>query len=290
MNGGNHRGTESTERAGVAGRSCAWGLRVVVSGMLAGVALLPAAGADKEAAVSCFVGAAELPGWREREGLVVVDTRSAEALRRVRIPGAIQSAPQALRHRVHLRDRPLLLVPRGPSGRELEPTCRELRAAGFRAVGILEGGLRSWANAGYPLVGDGAAVRELAVVHASEVWRERAGTRWLVVDLTAHGEPAVRELARHSVRIPPADPIRLRRALQAVLDRRSRRRSMPFVALVDDDGSRREALAAAVAGMDVPNLYFLADGAAGLRRFRHAHAAILTAQARDCPSQRCGGR
>lgn len=258
--------------------------------VLAALGTRPALAKDSEVSAPCFITVAELHEWRGRDGLVVVDTRSDGEFRKVRIPGSIRAAAHSLRTRTHLRERPLLLIGRAGTGAELEPTCRELRDAGFATIAVLEGGLASWTYAGGELSGDAAAVRSPTTIAAADVWRERNGGRWLVVDVTARGDAAVRDLARHAVRLPAADPNRLRQGLHAVLAKRSRRHRTTFVVLVDDHGRQRATLAAALAELDLPHLYILDDGAVGLQRFRQAQAAILAARTRDCPFQLCGAR
>lgn len=243
--------------------------------------------ADQSDGESCSVGAAELARWYAREGLVVVDTGSDHERRQVWIPGSLASAPQALRYRAHLARSPLLLVPRGPAASELLAVCRDLRARGFHAVGVFEGGLRAWVHAGYPVAGDAAARRELSQVHAADVWRDRDTARWLVVDATAGGTSAVRELSRRTVRIPAGDMPRFQAALRWAVGRHEARQRPPFVVVVDDDGARRVALEAVVAAADRPHVYFLVDGADGLERFRAAHRAIVATRG-ACPSSRCG--
>jgi len=232
--------------------------------------------------LSCYVTARELARWREAGDLVIVDPRPAAEFRRVRIPGSINLPLRSLVQRAYLKTRRILLVDRGYLSGELEVGCRELRAAGFASVGIIEGGLNAWSQSMGDLEGDRLARAGLSRIPARELARATRLDHWLVVDVSENGVPDLAELFAGAVRVPlRGDPAEFRRELGGVIQTRERGPGALFVAIVEADEGRHVYVARALASLGVIHAFFLDGGLGAYRdllaseRERLARAEVL---------------
>lgn len=110
----------------------------------------------------------------------LIDLRDVEEFARVRLPRSFPMQAQALARRTDLRDRLLVVVDSG-----LDPTATllavaEMRAAGFRSVYGLDGGLSAWMRAGLPVDGVATSVVEAASLTPVEFDRTRLNQPWHV--------------------------------------------------------------------------------------------------------------
>ena len=241
-----------------------------------------------ETQADCYVSGAELATWRSSPDLVIVDTRSEDEFRQVRIPASINVQPYALRTKTYLKQKRLLLVHRGGTGAHLEPVCRALRGAGFVSVVILEGGLRFWSQRVGPLAGDRIAQRSLGRMSPAEFAREGRSDRWLVVDVSPRATPA--DVGGATVHIPFEGAPRFRGALQHAIREQHAAGWASFVLLINSKGEGYEVLEADTKQLEIEHLYFLEGGAEGYRQFRAEQATIIDAAARGCTLNACGGR
>ncbi len=220
---------------------------------------------------------------------MIVDTRTPDEFRKVRIPGSINLPPYALKTKTYLASKRLLLIGRAGSGAELEPTCRTLREAGFASVGILEGGLNLWAREAGPIVGEGATRRGLSALSAADFVREPRPDAWLVVDASSRGASVSDGLPSGAAHIPLDDGARFRRELGELVRERHARPD-PFVLLVGGGAELDDRLATEVANLDLPNVYFLAGGIDGYRRHLAQRDAGRHHVAKADAVEPCGSR
>jgi rhodanese-related sulfurtransferase len=226
---------------------------------------------------SCYISARELARWRRGPDLVIVDARPAAEFRRVRIPGSINLPVRSLLSRAYLRPRHVLLVDRGYLGGELEASCRELRAAGFASVAIVEGGLHAWAQTIGDLEGDRAARNQLDRIAPRDFSRATRFDHWLVVDVSAAPAPDLDELLPGAQRAPlGGDPAAFRQQLAKLIQAREGGQGALFLGIVDADDSRYAEVGRALSSLGVVHAFFL-DG--GLEAYRGFDAARRARQA-----------
>lgn len=245
-------------------------------------------GVTAERPDSCLVTASDLPRWRVKSRLMVVDTRSAEAFREVRIAGSANVPAFALATKAFLRDRPLLLVGDVADGPQLRSRCEQLLSAGFPEVAVLEAGLRTWARHAGPLVGRAPAKAALGRIAPRDLLQAGPDDRWLVVDTSAAARPVERAVRGRLVRLPLVDASRFRKDVERAVAKRSRSGRVPFVVLADADGRRVEELSTVAESLDVPYAFVLDGGLLGLGAIRDQQARITAASARGCTLGRCG--
>jgi rhodanese-related sulfurtransferase len=239
---------------------------------------------------TCFVSAADLPDWRRAQDLVIVDTRSEDDFRRLRIPGSINVRPNVLRTKAYLKAKRLLLVSGGGSGVELEGVCMGLRESGFATVGILEGGLTSWVRHAGRLEGDQLAARALNRLSPAQLAQEARSDRWVFLDVSPGGSPNSDPFVPGALRAPAATGVALRRAVDGGLRQKGGNRSSTFVLVADARGEGYDQIAAHLEPLDLTHLYFLDGGVNGFRAFRAQQTQIAISAAQGCISDRCAGR
>ena len=85
------------------------------------------------------------------QGAVLLDTRSVEAFQGGHIPQARHAPLADIEKRAAslAKDKPLILV--CEMGRSAIGAASRLRAQGFTAVSVLDGGIKAWSTAGLPL-------------------------------------------------------------------------------------------------------------------------------------------
>jgi rhodanese-related sulfurtransferase len=211
--------------------------------------------------LSCYVAPRELARWRTEGELLVVDAREPAEFRRMRIPGSINLPLRSLLGRGYLKSRRLLLVDRGYASAELEQACRELRAAGFGSVGIVEGGLNAWAQLVGDLEGDRAMQGGLNRIPARELAHAVRYDHWLVIDVSESGSPELARGVPRAVHVPLGpDPAQFRRALVAAIGARDDGNGALFVAVLEDDGSRHLEVTHALNSLGVVHAFFVEGG------------------------------
>jgi rhodanese-related sulfurtransferase len=227
---------------------------------------------------SCYVTARELARWRGGSDLVIVDPRPSAEFRRVRIPGSINLPLRQLLSRPYLRSRRLLLVDAGYLGADLEVGCRELRAAGFVSVGIVEGGLNAWAQTMGDLEGDRVARRGVNRIPARDLALATRSDHWLVVDVSVTSAPDLEELLPGARSVPlGGDPAAFRQELSRAMQAREGGSGALFVAIVgdEDEGSGYDEAGRALSSLGVVHAFFLEGGLEALRNLRAAQSARL---------------
>ena len=85
------------------------------------------------------------------QGAVLLDTRSIEAFQGGHIPQARHAPLADIEKKAAslAKDKPLILV--CEMGRSTIDAASRLRAQGFTAVSVLDGGIKAWSTAGLPL-------------------------------------------------------------------------------------------------------------------------------------------
>lgn len=294
-------------RHGLKGVCAGLRLSLLIACTLAGAT---ASQATSSWAGECMLSSAEIAEWRTGNELVIVDTRSAADFRRVRIPGSINLPAQALKTKLYLQDKVILLVGLTGRGRELEPICRSMRESEFARVGIVEGGLNSWSSHGGVLTG--AGTREVNRMSPADLVRDGVDARWLIIDVTTpssiasiHSRQAPSsksgrstELARKPDETVPVSMLQIqhmpekqfRSAIQAAMMSHEGGAAATFVLLTNRDGKGYDRIARELAPLAIAHLYFLSDGIDGYRRYREQQKQIAQSVARGCTLNECGTR
>jgi rhodanese-related sulfurtransferase len=127
------------------------------------------------------------------ELLHLVDVRSPEEFKRLRIRGAINVPLHFVKTKRFLKDAPVVLINEGYHTSPLEQECATLRDLGF-TVFILDGGICGGAMKGYGLQGDQLALDDLRRVSPRQFSQEKDYANSLILDISAVPVEGAREL------------------------------------------------------------------------------------------------
>ena len=122
---------------------------------------------------------------KRKEGVVIVDVRSAGDFAKARVPGSLNVPAYALKTKSFLRGQDVLLIDEGFGSLSLEEACRELRHNGVRSASILWGGINAWCATSGALEGDNPDATSLSQLPAVEYVARQGEADWIVVDAKA---------------------------------------------------------------------------------------------------------
>ena len=109
---------------------------------------------------------------RQKQGLILVDVRTAADWSTARIPGAMHIPLAFLKTKAFLKGRPIVLVGSGHDSVALLDACRDFNAKGFKAR-VLAGGIQAWLAADGPLTGNPAALIPRREMRPEAFFREK---------------------------------------------------------------------------------------------------------------------
>jgi rhodanese-related sulfurtransferase len=177
--------------------------------------------------LSCAAGAEEL-ALPPRDGNLPfwIDVRHAREFDISHIAGAMNLSLSELATKDFLQERRLVLVGNGRGERELYIACRSLKAAGFRDLRVLRGGLPMWLLRGQAAIG-ATEPPEPAKLSSEEFWVETRFEANLV--LLAPEQAALREQLPLSMPLSQASA----KAIKALIEKRRKElKKAPLAAVV----------------------------------------------------------
>jgi len=215
----------------------------------------------------------------------LVDVRSAPERELATIDGALQVSAAEVAGKPFLKDKTLVLLGNGKAERELYAACSTLKAAGFRDVRVLQGGMPAWLAAGRPVLSRQAVADEVPRLSAPELWLESHFEANLVL--------AVPDQARVQAALPQVRVIAdaglpaIRKALAAQRKATKNRAIASLVLVVPPQMPAGDLLALRTALAPLPLLVY-ADGADAYVKQMKQQQQVWTAQARGPKQPACG--
>lgn len=208
-----------------------------------------------------------------KRDVLLVDVRDEAEFERFSIPGSINVPLFALKTKTFLKSRPLVLIDKGYSYRQLEEECKKLRAAGFSAS-ILNGGLNRWRLKGARIVGDPFAQNELNKVPSQVFHAEKEYENCVVVDVSQPATSDGAYLIPQALRVPfDKDPARFIPELKAAIGKQIKE-PLLFVIICDEKGENYGILEQAFQKHGMENVYYLQGGLQAYKGFARQQAAI----------------
>jgi len=204
--------------------------------------------------LACRLSVSDLVAWRQRPGTTVVDVRSTQEYEQAHMDGAMHAPLGRLATLGFLRQQTMVLVGSGKAERELYAACARLKAQGFGAVRVLQGGLAQWQAEGQPVLAREETPLRSTRLSTAELWAESQFDANLV--LATPAQARLRGQLRLAMAVLDAKPATLQGMLQR---RRKELRNAPLAAvvLVAEPGIDEEALRhAQVAIAPVPLLVY----------------------------------
>ncbi|MFH1147506.1 MAG: rhodanese-like domain-containing protein [Pseudomonadota bacterium] len=208
-----------------------------------------------------------------KRDVLLVDVRDEAEFERFSIPGSINVPLFALKTNTFLKSRPLVLIDKGYSYKQLEEECRKLRGAGF-SVSILNGGLNRWRSKGARIEGDPFARSDLKKVPPQVFHAEREYENWVVVDVSQPPVAVGKYLIPQAIRVPfNRDPKRFIPELKTVVGKRIKDPFL-FILICDEKGENYGMLETAFQKSGIDNVYYLQGGIEAYRGFARRQVAI----------------
>jgi rhodanese-related sulfurtransferase len=141
----------------------------------------------------CLADVHRVQAQWQQGSVLIADVRRAEAYRQYHIPGSINLPLHAVKYKTNFRNSNIVLVNKGLTQRFLLDTCAQLKNSGLKQVAVLEGGLKSWLDNGYPLSNGSGSIKEISDISPYEYVNASAENEWVFVDLD-HASEKIRSL------------------------------------------------------------------------------------------------
>jgi rhodanese-related sulfurtransferase len=211
---------------------------------------------------------------KRKQDILFIDVRGREAFEKFRLPGSIRIPLYALRTKSFLKDKALVLVHEGYPDLVLEQTSRELRAAGFANLSILNGGLRYWQQKNGPIEGDLFAAGEVSRIAPIVFFAHKDSGQWLVITVSSSAVesaepplPGARQLAWEG------SPAKFASRLKALIANRANP-ALLSVLVCDESGVRYEEIDRAVQQEQIGKVFYLSGGMKGYAAFIEQQALL----------------
>ena len=212
---------------------------------------------------------------KEKRELVLVDVRDAQDFNSCRIRGSINIPAFALRKKIFLKSKALVLVNEGFSYSKLEQTCQRLKDSGFQHVSILIGGLNQWREKGFTIEGDVFAQKKVNKILPRDFFAERNCENLILVDVSGTMSPETLDLMPRSFSLPYRGLAKefIGKIKQAL--RPHKNDPLISVLIFNQNGRYPERMEGLIRKAGIKNVFYLKDGLEGYKTFLQKQALIL---------------
>jgi len=136
-----------------------------------------------------------------KTGIILIDIRSPQDFKRLRIPGSINIPLHFIRSKTYLKPTPIVLIHEGFGYSRLISECRRLKSFGFE-ISILDGGLSAWHREGGRLVGDLLALNDMRDISPKEFLPESVYRNILLIDVSSNQTAESIQILPQAVHLP----------------------------------------------------------------------------------------
>ena len=218
---------------------------------------------------------------REQQEIILIDVRKGDEFEKFRIPGSINIPLFAIKTKVFLESKFLVLISEGYNYSQLERECEHLRKSGFR-VSLLKGGLYYWKQKGAPIKGDPFAQKDLNRVPPAIFFTEKDYEDWLMIDISTSKDSEARSLVPRSISIPYSnDAEMLISEFQKALAKHKKYKQRISLLIFNEKGEQYNRIEKLVQKTRFRNVFFLKGGIEAYKRFLEQQATLR--QAKDNP-------
>jgi len=211
---------------------------------------------------------------KKKEEIALIDVRNREEFEKIRIPGSINISLFAIKTKTFLKHKPLVLINEGYHHGPLEQECKRLRASGFTAVRILNGGLNAWREKGATLNGDIFAQKELNKMPPQIFFEEKNDESWIVIDVSGSENSESRYLIPQAIAIPFIDNTeKFVSSLKKVMEKYKKASFLCFL-ILNENGEQYEKIEKLIKKAELKNVFYLKEGLMGYKGFLKRQALM----------------
>lgn len=204
---------------------------------------------------------------RQKQGLILVDVRTAADWSIAHIPGAMHIPLAFLEAKAFLKGRPMVLIGSGHDSVALLAACRDIDAKGFKAR-VLAGGIQAWLAADGPLTGNPAGLIPQREMRPEAFYREKNITNRPVLFVAASDAQAEMDaVIPYALRISPdARPEDIKKQFDAAFKGDWSGENHPLL-VCTPDGRDHDRIAARLAQAGLTPALFLEGGLTAYRNY-----------------------
>ncbi len=211
---------------------------------------------------------------KNKEEIVLIDVRNGEEFEKFRVPGSINIPLFAIKTKVFLKSKPLILVNEGYNYARLEQECKQLRESGFTELWVLNGGLNVWKQKGGPLAGDIFIQKKLNKIPPQIFFEEKNNENCLVIDVSRTKNSEAQYLIPQTVVIPLVDNneefvSKIRKATDEL-----KGNSFSSILIFNQKGKQYEKVEKLIQKTGLKNVFYLKDGLNGYKIFLQRQVLI----------------
>lgn len=231
---------------------------------------------------SCAMTLEQLSPLLGKPDTVLVDVRPKASFDSFHIDGALNMNAADIRTKAYLADKLVVMVGHGKADSELYEVCGALKAAGFKQVRVLKGGILDWMLEKRPLIGQTPHLEELARLTAAELFQEGKNTDNLLIGW-ANGRK-LGDVLPFATNLTDGDLAGVRNLLQ----KRRNKTSLQSVILVADERFGQSQLQELADAMKPVPLRVYAGTEAEYRQYLRMQNAMWAKQAKGPTKPVCG--
>ncbi len=224
---------------------------------------------------------------KQKEDLILIDIRNKSMFEKFRIPGSMNVPLFALKTKIFLKARSVVLFNAGYRHSLLEKECLRLKDIGFSNVSIMFGGLDHWGKKGGPIEGDIFSQNELNKVSARDFFGERKFKNQVVINLSEKINKEAISLIPQTVTIPYQNQgVKFIAVLKNVLHEKGGN-PLRLLLICSWNGEYPEGLETRLMKAGIEHVYFLKDGLQGYKGFLQQQAQMLQSKNEKKTVKKC---
>ncbi|MCU7886778.1 MAG: rhodanese-like domain-containing protein, partial [Candidatus Thiodiazotropha sp. (ex Lucinoma annulata)] len=214
--------------------------------------------------------------WKQVKALLI-DVREPDYFDRNKIPGSINLPLYMLKYKESLKNRNIVLINKGARLHALEMSCLELKTKGFKQVSVMEGGVKSWVDAGYSMTGGKLSVDGFSDLSPSEFVSAIPEREWVFIDLDHSSQALVNLIFVSGAINYTEDFSSLIAQVDAIKASHKPGQLIGFL-VVSQDGKRYRSVKDRFQDYGIKDVYYLSGGVSGFKQFVQKHSAQMERQ------------
>lgn len=231
---------------------------------------------------SCAMTLEQLSPLQGKPDTVLVDVRPKASFDFFHIDGALNMNTADIRTKAFLADKLVVMVGHGKADSELYEVCGELKAAGFKQVRVLKGGILDWVLENRPVIGQTPHLEDLARLTVAELFQEGKSADTILIGW-ANGRK-LSDVLPFAANLTSGDVA----GVKSIVQKRRNKSSLQSVILVADERFGQNQLRDLADAVKPVTLRVYAGTEAEYRQFLRVQNAMWAKQAKGPTKPVCG--